>query len=129
MNDFEYIGERLRGAASDCNIRLEQDQVRYITKAVLAAYEAVERRNKHTDAPYFGMPLPEQSSESLKYQLPSQNTLPGYCPDCGVSRIPPFLKRCSRCCDTEEKKTEQAEACERNKEFYGQSSKTLGDIK
>lgn len=47
------------------------------------------------------------------------NTLPGYCPDCGVSRIPPFLKRCSRCCDTEEKQTEQARICEENKEFYG----------
>ena len=43
----------------------------------------------------------------------------GYCPDCGVSRIPPFLNRCSRCCDTEIKQIEQASICEMNKLFYG----------
>lgn len=49
--------------------------------------------------------------------LSSQNMV-GYCPDCGVSRIPPFLKRCSRCCDTEEKKNDQERLCEENSDFY-----------
>ncbi len=35
-NDFlqEYLCEKLRGAAADCNIRLEIDQQRYILKAI-----------------------------------------------------------------------------------------------
>jgi hypothetical protein len=37
---LDCIRDKLRGAASDCNIRLEQDQVRYITKAVLEAVES-----------------------------------------------------------------------------------------
>lgn len=45
-----------------------------------------------------------------------------YCKDCRVSRIPPFLPRCSNCCDTEEKQNEQIAACERNKAFYGKNS-------
>lgn len=54
----------------------------------------------------------------------TQHSLPGYCPDCNVSRIPPFLKRCSRCCDTEEKQTEQAALCEENSWFYNNATKT-----
>ncbi len=50
---------------------------------------------------------------------PESMPLPSYyCPDCRVSRIPPFLKRCSRCCDTEAKQIEQAAICEENRDFY-----------
>lgn len=52
-----------------------------------------------------------------------RNPLPGYCPDCGVSRIPPFLKICSRCCNTEEKRAEQVRIQEENREFYGYEPK------
>jgi hypothetical protein len=45
--------------------------------------------------------------------------LPGICPECGVSRIPPFLNCCSRCCNTVIKRVEQARICELNKAFYG----------
>lgn len=81
--------------------------------------------NKHS-LPQFSDKFVKELKEKLDFTEGAhwtQNTV-GYCPDCGVSRIPPFLKRCSRCCDTEEKQTEQAEACERNKEFYGQSPMT-----
>lgn len=50
---------------------------------------------------------------------PDSISLPSYyCPDCRISRIPPFLMRCSRCCDTDYKKALQVAACELNKDFY-----------
>lgn len=54
----------------------------------------------------------------------NNTVMPWVCPDCGVSRIPPFLKRCSRCCDTELKQAEQSLACEMNKAFYGDDGNT-----
>lgn len=47
MRDLDYIGEKLRGAASDCHVHFEPDQVRYITKVVVAALAAIDLRNKH----------------------------------------------------------------------------------
>jgi len=34
---LDYLGEKLRGAASDCHVDLKIDQQRYIIKAVLLA--------------------------------------------------------------------------------------------
>lgn len=36
---LDGIAEKVRGAASDCNVKLEYDQTRYIAKAVLDAAE------------------------------------------------------------------------------------------
>lgn len=55
------------------------------------------------------VPWPESSSIAM----PSY-----YCKDCRISRIPPFLARCSNCCDTETKQNEQVAARERNRWFY-----------
>lgn len=53
MKYLPYIQEKLRGAAQDCNVNLQPDQVRYIIKAVIQAYEravlleACEMANKN----------------------------------------------------------------------------------
>lgn len=81
--------------------------------ALTLAIREIERLqpNKHP------APTMDELKHSMRIEA-AKSTRLGYCPDCGISRIPPFLKRCSRCCDTEEKQTEQAWICEENSDFY-----------
>jgi hypothetical protein len=65
---LEYIREKLRGAASDCCVRLEPDQVRYITSAVLRGVQATERSYEGRPA-VDGKPLELMTRDELLWHI------------------------------------------------------------